>query len=55
MLASYKKSLHAAFVVAFLFGTRSSCGRAVRRNSTVSGTVLDPTGAVVAERYGRNS
>jgi len=47
MLASYKKSLHAAFVVVFCLalGLRA---HAQSNSASLSGTVLDPSGAVVA-------
>ncbi len=48
MLASYKKSLRAAFAVLFVL-TLSLCAYAQSGSSTtVNGTVVDPTGAVVA-------
>ncbi len=46
MLASYKKSLHAAFV-AFFYLTISLSAHAQSNSATINGTVLDPTGAVV--------
>jgi len=46
MLASYKKSLHAAFVVVFCFALVRAHAQA--NSASLSGTVLDPTGAVVA-------
>jgi hypothetical protein len=47
MLASYKKSLHAAFIVVFYLalGLRAD---AQSNSASINGTVLDPTGAVVA-------
>ena len=49
MLASYKKSFQAAFVVIFYFGLGFTAYAQSGGNSTsVTGTVLDPTGAVVA-------
>ena len=47
MLASYKKSLHAAFLVVFYLGLSLSV-YAQSGGSSISGTVLDPSGAVVA-------
>ncbi len=47
MLASYKKSLYAAFLVVFYFGLGLSA-YAQSGGSSISGTVLDPSGAVVA-------
>ena len=48
MLASYKKSLHAAFVVFFYLalGFHASA-QAVGNSGSINGTVVDPTGAVV--------
>src|SRR5581483_4224432 len=47
MLASYKKSLHLAFVAVFCFILASN-GNAQSGNSTsVTGAVVDPSGAVV--------
>jgi hypothetical protein len=49
MLTSYKKSLHAAFMVVFCLPLAFTCTRSraeVRRS--ITGTVLDPSGAVVA-------
>ena len=48
MLASYKKSLHAAFVVFFCLalGFHASA-QAVGNSGSINGTVVDPTGAVV--------
>ena len=49
MLAFYKKSLFAAFLVIFLFGLVSSAYAQSGGSSTsVTGTVVDPSGAVVA-------
>jgi len=47
MLASYKKSLHAAFLVVLYLGLGLSA-YAQSGGSSISGTVLDPSGAVVA-------
>ena len=49
MLASYKKSLSAASVVVFLlaFGLRAYA-QSGGNSGSISGTVLDPSGAVVA-------
>jgi hypothetical protein len=47
MLASYKKSLSAAFVVVLCF-TLALRVNAQSNSGTISGTVLDPSGAVVA-------
>jgi len=47
MLASYKKSLYAAFLVVFYLGLGLSA-YAQSGGSSISGTVLDPSGAVVA-------
>ena len=47
MLASYKKLLHAAFLVVFYLGLCLSA-YAQSGGSSISGTVLDPSGAVVA-------
>jgi len=46
MLASYRKSLHATFVVAFFLalGLRTN---AQSNSASINGTVLDPSGAVV--------
>src|SRR6202140_5373214 len=50
MLASYKKSLHAAFMVFFClaFGFHASA-QSVGNSGSINGTVVDPTGAVVAK------
>ncbi len=50
MLASYKKSLHAAFVVVFCLalGVHASA-QSVGNSGSINGTVVDPTGAVVAK------
>jgi hypothetical protein len=55
MLASYQKSLAAASVLTFFlaFGL-SLFGQSAGNSGTISGTVLDPTGAVVAKRHRRN-
>ena len=47
MLASYKRSLHAAFVAFFCFAI-SFHGVAQSNSGSISGTVVDPSGAVVA-------
>ena len=47
MLASYKRSLHAAFVVVFCFAIGLDA-TAQSNSALISGTVLDPSGAVVA-------
>src|SRR4029077_20402331 len=47
MLASYNKSRRAAFLVALCLGLGLSA-YAQSGGSSISGTVLDPTGAVVA-------
>ena len=48
MLASYRKSLPAAFVVVFLLALGLNVFAQSGGNSgSISGTVLDPTGAVV--------
>src|SRR5271169_2180501 len=47
MLASYKKSLCAAFLTVFYFGLSLSA-YAQSGGSSISGTVLDPSGAVVS-------
>ncbi len=50
MLTSYKKSLHAAFMVVFCFGVGlHSYAQSGRNSGSISGTVLDPSGAVVAD------
>jgi Carboxypeptidase regulatory-like domain/TonB-dependent Receptor Plug Domain len=46
MLASYKKSLQAAFVVVF-FLALGLCAHAQSNSASISGTVLDSSGAVV--------
>ena len=46
MLASHKKSLHAAFLVVFYLGLGLSA-YAQSGGSSISGTVVDPSGAVV--------
>ena len=50
MLASYKKSLHAAFMVFFCLalGFHASA-QSVGNSGSINGTVVDPTGAVVAK------
>ena len=50
MLASYKKSLHAAFMVVFCLalGLHASA-QSVGNSGSINGTVVDPTGAVVAK------
>src|SRR6202162_3295383 len=48
MLASYKKSLYAAFLVVFYLGLGlSAYAQSGGTSSGISGTVLDPSGAVV--------
>jgi len=47
MLPSYKKSLHAAFIVVFCF-VLGLHAYAQSGGSSISGTVVDPSGAVVA-------
>jgi hypothetical protein len=47
MLASYKTPLHAAFLVVF-YCALGSCAYAQSSSATLNGTVLDPSGAVVA-------
>ena len=50
MLASYEKSLHAAFIVFFFLalGFHASA-QSVGNSGSINGTVVDPTGAVVAK------
>jgi hypothetical protein len=49
MLASYKKSLCAAFLVFFYLGlSLSAQAQSVGNSGSINGSVLDPTGAVVA-------
>src|ERR1700674_891677 len=50
MLASYEKSLHAAFMVFFCLalGFHASA-QSVGNSGSINGTVVDPTGAVVAK------
>jgi Carboxypeptidase regulatory-like domain/TonB-dependent Receptor Plug Domain len=49
MLPSYKKLFHAAFVVIFYFGLGfTAYAQSGGTSTSVTGTVLDPTGAVVA-------
>src|SRR5580700_5250566 len=49
MVASYKKSLRAAFFVAFCFALGfHAYAQSGGTSGSISGTVLDPTGAVVA-------
>src|ERR1700693_4540716 len=49
MLASYKKSLYAAFLVVFYLGLGlSAYAQSGGTSSVIGGTVLDPSGAVVA-------
>jgi len=49
MLASYKKSFQAVFVVIFYFGVGlTAYAQSGGSSTSVTGTVLDPTGAVVA-------
>ena len=47
MWASYKKSLQAAFLVVFCLALGLH-GHAQSSSVSISGTILDPTGAVVA-------
>ena len=48
MLASYSKSLHAAFVAVFCVAVRFSASAQSGGNATsVTETVVDPSGAVV--------
>ena len=49
MLASYQKSLFATFIVSFCFvlGLYASA-QSVGNSGSINGTVVDPTGAVVA-------
>ena len=47
MLASYKRSLHATFVVVFCFAIGLDAV-AQSNSASISGTVVDPSGAVVA-------
>jgi hypothetical protein len=50
MQASYKRSLWAAFVVAFcLLFNLYICAQSGSNSGSISGTVLDPTGAVVPD------
>jgi Carboxypeptidase regulatory-like domain len=50
MLASYEKSLHAAFIVFFCLalGIHASA-QSVGNSGSINGTVVDPTGAVVSK------
>ena len=48
MLASYKKSLHAAFAITFLLALGLQAYAQSGSSGSINGTVLDPTGAVVA-------
>jgi hypothetical protein len=50
MLASYKQSLHAAFLIIFYLslGFHASA-QSVGNSGSINGTVVDPTGAVVAK------
>jgi len=48
MLASYKKSFQAASIVLFYFGMGFTASAQSGSSTSVTGTVLDPTGAVVA-------
>jgi hypothetical protein len=48
MLASYKKSLHAAFVVIYLAVTYCAYAQSGGNSASISGTVVDPSDAVVA-------
>ena len=47
MLASYKKSLHAAFAITFLLALGLQTYAQSGSSGSINGTVLDPTGAVV--------
>src|SRR5438445_8350785 len=47
MLASYKKSLRAAFVSFFFLATSYNFAQSAGNSTTVTGTVTDPSGAVV--------
>ena len=47
MLASYKKSLCAAFLVVFYLGLSLSAYAQSGNSTSVTGTVVDPSGAVV--------
>jgi len=50
MLASYEKSLHAAFIVLFCLALGfHAFAQSVGNSGSINGTVLDPTGAVVAK------
>ena len=56
MLASYKKSLPATFVVVFLLALGFQAYAQSGRNSgSIKGTVLDPTGAVVRMRPSKST
>jgi hypothetical protein len=49
MLASYKKSLRAAFMVVFCFALGlHAYAQSGGSSGSINGTVLDPSGAVVA-------
>jgi Carboxypeptidase regulatory-like domain len=47
MLASYTKSLRAAFAIAFVLAGIYAFAQSAGNSTSVTGTVLDPTGAVV--------
>jgi len=47
MLTSHKKSLFAAFIVVFAWPGLRSYAQSGGSSGTISGTVLDPSGAVV--------
>jgi Carboxypeptidase regulatory-like domain len=50
MLASYEKSLHAAFIVFFCLAVGfHASAQSVGNSGSINGTVVDPTGAVVAK------
>src|SRR6202521_1655516 len=50
MLASYEKSLHAAFMVFFCLALGfPASAQSVGNSGSINGTVVDPTGAVVAK------
>ena len=49
MLASYKRSLHAAFMVVFCLGLGlSAYAQSGGDSGSINGTVFDPSAAVVA-------
>src|ERR1700736_1970619 len=49
MLASYNKSLHAAFVVVFYLTIALNANAQSGNATSVMGTVVDPSGAVVSK------